>query len=237
VGADSSSGVCAAASRTVNVTGWDDVFNLLHQQLGFKGFWRQELNSGAVRLGWMRDPMPAHAKLQAPESSHAAEALRAAMAHTPLAVLTHGICDCCMACCGAGAGSSGCAVWRKMACMLGVAGRNKHCVVVRAANGGSSTSSGSGEGGLAGEGGCGSGCCQTCCRCKPSLWGLFQGRSHASKSTSAGTSTSVQHSKSGYALDALPVLMSWVIVVVSVAVLQRAFKVNRVHRAAKLKQL
>jgi hypothetical protein len=235
-GAASSSGVCTAASRAVNVTGWDDVFNLLHQQLGFKGFWRQELNSGAVRLAWMRGPMPAHAKLQAPESSLAAEALRAAAARTPRAELTRGICNCCASCCGAGAGSSGCTVLRRMACALGVAGRNEQCVMVTAANGGSSNSSGRGESGLAEWGGCGSGCCQSCCCFKPALWAWFQGQSHASKSSTSGSSTNAPHTNSWYTLGVLPVLVSWALVVASVAVFQQAYTVNRVHRAAKRKQ-
>lgn len=230
-GADSGSGVCAAPpSSTASVTGWDDVFNLLHQQLGFKGFWRERLDGGAERLGWMRDPTPAHAKLQAPESSHAAEALRAAAAHTSRAVLTRGVCDCCTVCCAAGAGSSSCALWRRMACVLGLAGRNKQCIAVTAASDGSSTSSGRREGG------CGSGCCQSCCRCSPALWGLFEGQSHASKSSSGGNSTSMQHRHSGYTFGVLPVLISWAIVVATAAVFQQAFKLNHVHRVAKLKQ-
>jgi hypothetical protein len=53
----SSSSATASAGRGVDVPpieGLDDVYNLLHQQLGMQGFMRQQLGGGALRLGWAR---------------------------------------------------------------------------------------------------------------------------------------------------------------------------------------
>lgn len=75
--------------------GLDDLFNLLHQQLGFKGAFQHMLSDDIIQLGWVRGISQHTARLQSPDTESSAAALQTASVGTPQIVHRHAICDCC----------------------------------------------------------------------------------------------------------------------------------------------
>lgn len=170
----SSAASCSNSSSCfAQATGWDEVYNLLHQQMGFRGFWRQQLDSNTLQLGWVRQPVPAHAKLQPADASHAAGVLEAASVRTPRAELKACVCDCCQTCCrssGAHVPRAG-QLWQCAACkLIGTAAAHRPCRFLAPA--GTEGAAGSSVGGS--DTNCGKSGCGECCACKPRLLDLLQ---------------------------------------------------------------
>lgn len=234
-------GACpASSSNASSTTGWDDVFNLLHQQLGFRGFWRQQLDSHTLRLGWVRQGAPAHARLQEPDSSHAADVLRAAAAKTARAERVGGACDCCSTCCGsASIGSGHCRLWHRARCMLLGSVSSRQCITLVAAESTASTSNDSSRAADRHASSGGAAFCQACCHCKPSLWGFLHSKVHAATHASGSSSASSCSASSWAGLSVgmlVPVLMTAAIGVAS-GLLFTALRFDaRAQRAASLKQ-
>jgi hypothetical protein len=226
----------------VDVIGWDAMFNLLHQQLGFKGFWRQELGSNILRLGWVREPVNTASALQSPFTGAAAGILRASSAQTPQPEVVHRVCDCCQACCGGPAGSSSssggqraprCPLWQRVACQVfGSAVSARKCKLLTAGSPGGSSSSAVQR--PANAEGCksGAGCSPGCCACWLSLMGLFRAllELHAS---GGNTSSSPIGSGPDYSAE-IRMAASCAVVVVTATILavRRALQARRT--AAKL---
>lgn len=190
----SSSGSSTSSSdrSSAHAGGWDEVYNLLQQQMGFEGFWRQQLGSNTLRLGWVREVIPAHAKLQPPDAAHAAAMLQAASARTPRAELQAVACDCCRTCCATSSNGTPQVgqLWECAACQLfGAAAATKQCRF------------------FAPSPQCSKGNCWECCACKPRLWRLLQlwWRPHQALGSSGSVWMWISSS-------ALPVLTSCVVV-------------------------
>lgn len=231
-----SNSASTSTSTSRDITGWDDLYNLLYQQLGFKGFWRQQLDSNTLRLGWVRQPMPAHAQMQEPHSSHAAAALHAAATDTPAIKVQRGVCNCCGTCCGRGSTSNGgCPLWQRVACLLGVTRGDKQCVVLTAAKAAvraSSNNSSSTKGAPGTGSSCTAGSCLACCRCKPSLWGLLQSKAREDDSSIDGSSN-----LAGSSVGALPMLAAWSVTVACGFILHQLLRLPaRGQPAPRLKQ-
>jgi hypothetical protein len=163
----------------------------LHQQLGFKGFWRQQLGSNTLRLGWVREPVTTASAWQTPYVGAAAGILRASSSHTPRAEVVHRVCDCCQTCCRGAPGSSSssssalgnrasrCPLWQRVACQVfGTAVSVKKCkLLTTASSSDSSSSSSSSAVQRPGDAdGCrsDSGCSLGCCACWLSVMGLLR---------------------------------------------------------------
>lgn len=230
-----------SSSNASSTTGWDDVFNLLHQQLGFRGFWRQQLDGRTLRLGWVRQGAPAHARLQEPDSSHAAGVLRAAAAKTARADLVGGACDCCSTCCGsASIGSGRCRLWHRARCMLLGSVSSRQCITLVAAESTASTSNNSSRAADRHASSGGAAFCQACCHCKLSVWGVLHSKVHAAthaSSNSSSASSSGASSWAGLSVGMLiPVLLTGAVGVAS-GLLFTALRFDaRAQRVASLQQ-
>lgn len=188
---DSNRSGSGSSSGTMAVPCLDDLFNLLHQQLGFRGAWRQQLagsSNNTLRVAWVRQQsVRDSARMQPPDSASAAAVLRAASASTPPVQLVTAVCDCCSTCCSVSAIRGwlghGCPLWQRAACRFSElkSSSTAACppVLVQGGSRQPAQNSQGSDGGGGGDGGMrdasrSSQRCAACCACSQSLWGVLQ---------------------------------------------------------------